>query len=200
MSQALAVSHGLASTVRWRTRSPMNASGPEDGPDRQVAADEGRPGTPRPVPRGGSGREHAQRREAGRQHHRHDHHLPREQGCRQREPDRAAALDEGVVVEQARVTGRLWATTADQPGRRDRETATGSQVVRRARSRSVAIEVAMSSPAQTKSRLQPNGRVVVTRTSRPASRSSTAFARSWLVTRSAIRASSKRPWYRRCRA
>lgn len=49
-------------------------------------------------------------------------------------------------------------------------------------------------PAQTKSRLQPNGRVAGRRTSRPARTSSSASRRSWLVTLAAIRELSKRPW------
>ena len=147
---------------------PRNASAPNVDQDASLGDHERRRGPPcSRRSRGGSVREHPQRREAGRQHHRHDHHLPREEEGEKGEPGRASPPSMGASWWSRPASPLHWATTATSQAAAIREphdrTPGRAAVPARGRWRSTGRRY--SSPAHTKSRLQPKA-ASGTRTSR----------------------------------
>ena len=157
--------------ARRATNDPRNGTHVERRPARSRAAADS---------------EHAHRRQARRQHHGHDHDEPAGQEDRDGEPQGWATLDERVMMERRRGAGRPAGPGAisQAPPISDRHGTDGRQPIEARAGLPPRRRMPRPRSPHTRSRLQPNGRVVGTRTSRPASRSSMAFRRSWLVTRS----------------
>ena len=199
MSHGRAPSQGVVSTTRWRPTSPMNATSPK--PSQRSRTFPGRWRRPVSVagrfgdPAGG-----VDGMQAGRPHHGHDHHLTtrsegrdRIAGVRPLRSARGDARPRSCPTPVRRRASHAPTIASRSPGTGDRQVWPCPDRAKRSCGSEASSRPRHAHSPQTKSRLQPNGRVLATAHGRPASTSSSAFARSWLVTRSSIRESSKRP-------